>query len=512
MLQCALWELGDSPPSLYRPDCDCWQKFGTGIGNDIRPSISHLKELYPTLRRDIKQAGGICRIWARMFPRGLEMATSKLGSLATKSCDQTARQTDSAQIPYSQYRSYNDAWQGQSAQMPYWQHPSSNDAWQGQPAQMLYCQHTSSHDAVHSSMTGNLQRIRTDSPYGRLSVPVYGRSRSRANNRRSRSRASNTQSLDGNRESTPLANRPRGRSPTVRGAKPKAKANDAKTLPDDESSYSDDSYESDSTVVRRWKSAPARKNRNASPGIEQAMRSTEKQTFDNIWLFVGGSSGFDSEFMQNISNFAQDNCIQMATIALPSSEYTLHASGAAARFLTYYDDGTLEQYLQNRFRNGLASEVGINVVIQERALRHWPDSKCDAPHHGRLDNINSTLRSFCIDGSGRQCTSKLFRASLRTFCFFGGMSRRGTCMCQIDVDTFKNRLCKRRTAALSDTLLVGEVAYACSWHDSRSPNGMLLSNEMHVVSKITSIIEVSAAMGRTLIVALDRDGDPIRSL
>ena len=110
--------------------------------------------------------------------------------------------------------------------------------------------------------------------------------------------------------------------------------------------------------------------------------------------------------------------------------------------------------------------------------------------------MNNALRAFAVDGAsialcGSHSREKLLRACFRTFSFCGPVMNKGGRFCEIDIDSFRSRMCGRRIATLSDTLLIGEVAYAQHFKPERAPNGINVWETSKPVSDLLKLFKAS---------------------
>ena len=156
----------------------------------------------------------------------------------------------------------------------------------------------------------------------------------------------------------------------------------------------------------------------------------------------------------------------------------------------------------------VVSETYLHCVVSETSLRNWPTNKYADAHLGRVDNINSVMRAFAVDGRSTAqiggTPSKLFRNEFKSCAILGSNGLFG----RIDIPTYKSRRCYMKRAGLTDSSLVEELWYAQRWKGEWAANGILLDEVQCVVSSmLDNITAISEVPQSTLVVLLTPDGD-----
>ena len=77
------------------------------------------------------------------------------------------------------------------------------------------------------------------------------------------------------------------------------------------------------------------------------------------------------------------------------------------------DSGLLAAAAKRKLNAKIADHVNLHCVVSETSLHNWPTNKYADAHLGRVDNINSVMRAFTVDGRSTAqiggTPSKLFR-------------------------------------------------------------------------------------------------------
>ena len=183
-------------------------------------------------------------------------------------------------------------------------------------------------------------------------------------------------------------------------------------------------------------------------------------------------------------------------LALDTEGLVLHSSSAVAGLLRYWDDRSLRRMIEATTGHKLLESASLSCAVSEHAFRRFPNKSNEEPWRLRLDNVNACLRTFAVDGkSTKMCSSghtckdeKLLRSALKQFVFMSDK-----CFGDVDVASFRHRLCYRRTAALTDGLFVDQVWYAAWYTPSRAPHGMRVHETSNVL-EISLQVSTRAAM------------------
>ena len=79
----------------------------------------------------------------------------------------------------------------------------------------------------------------------------------------------------------------------------------------------------------------------------------------------------------------------------------------------------------------------MHCVVSETSLHNWPTYKYADAHLGRVDNVNSVMRAFTVDGRSTAqvggTPSKLFRNEFKSCAILGSNGLFG----RIDIQTYK---------------------------------------------------------------------------
>ena len=204
---------------------------------------------------------------------------------------------------------------------------------------------------------------------------------------------------------------------------------------------------------------------------------------------------------------------------MPSKNRVLHTPNAVGRLLQCLDDGTLESTVHKELKTSVCGTLNIHCAVAEDGLGRIPTSGEEPAWRNRIDNVNATLRAFTVDGKttallngyGDERHEKLFRSDMKEFVAWGRPGK-DVALLSISVPAYRDRLCWRRTAALTDSLLVSELAFAGWFAPDRAPNGVQVD---YVKDPLTYAIECIRASTSTpcrcLILMLTPNGIMLRS-
>ena len=182
---------------------------------------------------------------------------------------------------------------------------------------------------------------------------------------------------------------------------------------------------------------------------------------DEVWIIAGDDAlmpDFVNEFRS--ASARSDLHWQVRCVRLPT-DLVLHTGVAIAQVLFAIDAGLLK----------FGSACRLHCAVSECALRRWPTTS-QRVHELRLDNINSSLRAFGVDGQNTRraagsCQREfLLRSSLGSFVMLGDQVQG-----DIEADVYKRRLTKIGKRALTDENLAEELTVARSYTPRRAPNG-----------------------------------------
>jgi hypothetical protein len=154
----------------------------------------------------------------------------------------------------------------------------------------------------------------------------------------------------------------------------------------------------------------------------------------------------------------------------------------------------------------------VHCAVSEAMLKQWP--KCvRGAHKSRLDNVNSCLRCFGVDGgstrqmendAGTQHSGEfLVRSSLKTFMMLGDGP-----IGRIDTNKYRRRLTWLQKRALSDENFLEELVFAGLSQPQTSRNGMTLMYDRggELMKMFQTMVEVSGLGKNVLVLVLDPKG------
>ena len=203
------------------------------------------------------------------------------------------------------------------------------------------------------------------------------------------------------------------------------------------------------------------------------------------------------DFNTNIKERAVDLGWKTKFVKLPT-DLVVHTGVAICQMLFALDAGMFPRAER------------VHTVVSEVNLRSWPKSS-GSVHRQRLDNINSSLRAFGVDGQSTRLVNKgantgefLLRSMLGSFVFIGdGL------MGDLDADLYRKRLTKLKKRALTDENFAEEMVFAALYGPERAPNGMRLQKQAGLSKLMEHMVEVSGNGSNVTLVVLAPDGDPL---
>ena len=160
-----------------------------------------------------------------------------------------------------------------------------------------------------------------------------------------------------------------------------------------------------------------------------------------------------------------------------------------------------------------SEQTRLGCVVSEACLKSWPKNSSSV-HVGRVDNINSCLRAFGVDG---QSTNKrrhhndcdapsefLPRSALRSFAVLGD-----GVFGSVDTLQYRQRMTELGQRALTDQSFAEELMYANLSSPNVARNGMQLFQESGMKPLLRHIAKVSGTGSNVRLVVLSPDGEPL---
>ena len=223
---------------------------------------------------------------------------------------------------------------------------------------------------------------------------------------------------------------------------------------------------------------------------------------DEIWI-IAGDDALMPHFLDYLAEVATaETNWHVKAVRLPT-QLVVHTGVAISQLLFAIDAGIIPT----------SKHMQVHCVVSECNLKVWPTTS-QAVHKQRLDNINFSLRAFCVDGQSTRAIEKdqsakssgefLLRSSLGSFVMIGD-----GVFGDIDTDTYKRRLTWLGKRALTDENLAEELVYAKFHLPRRAPNGVRLQNASGIKMLVEHIASISGLGRHVLLLVLSPSGDPI---
>eukprot|EP00973_Karenia_brevis_P003517 487377-Karenia_brevis.AAC.1 len=506
---------GPNPQALWKPN---WVSFGDGLSKDL--GLPKLFSSNQKLGKTVKKHGGVAAIWRGCFPEAAVVASLRYGPPGVNTNLMKAQHMGqpmnssfaqpmmapmypTQHMPQAVPSSFP---QPMMTQMP------SGFTHHGPP--MLFSQPPQP-GMVGSSPFDAPWTSRSDSLYEVPRKSRRGRSSSAKRRRKDISPDSSSRSPSSKQCRRVKRGKLRSRSkrktkqPSQRRSKSSASSSPQRRGRSRSAESPDNLTETD--CPNRSHSAPP-----VMPAGQPCKIEELDGQIHNIWIVVGDDC-LISDFEHKVQGMCQTHQWHYIPVALPARGLVLHSGSAVAGIVRYLDDGALERLIFNVTNHKVSDDFTVSCAISEDALHRWPRSATEEPWKLRVDNISRCIHPFTVDGkSTRSCSSsdqvkdeKLLRSAFHKFIFMGPSATQG-CFGEVDVGMYRKRLCRRRTAALTDNLLVDQIWYAWYYMPNRAPNGFRLANVLDAVDEMASCIHTSHGDGPgTLIILLTPHGHNI---
>jgi len=548
----AIERVGQYPASLQKDD---WCGFGDGVAKEMKPKLAEFYQINFKLRANVKDRGGAAEMWRRCFPSAAKRASLKFGPPASN-YRASLRQPSGGNLNY-QCQGFFQPWvpQWPYAQMPpsQWcqQYPnSSSSPWsyqQGYPYPMgtqgqqpMYMQ-----PAQAFVMQG-----------GPASAKMGGASDSHAG--ANDLIDSDDSSSDSSSKDKPSSGKPPPQTHTAAPAATDASTGGAadsraadKGQPDPDRSSSDDSSPTNSPPLEpkasvakggyvrsrsppprvdcpRSVSAPPRiiltpgptddrrpslspsspRVRGPSPAPEIPIETTQhsETKASDLWLLAN----IDNWNLQILAKAAVEHGWHFVQVKMPAS-MSLHHGVVMSQLTFCLDSGILERVVPVRFK----PDIRLHAAVAEPLLQKWP-THTEPAHKQGLHNPNACLRAFGVDGEQTRkmetdagipnSDERFLRSSLKTFTFFGPEGAYGS----MEVDTYRERMCYFRRAALTDNAFIEELTFAHLYCPHVAPNGLMLGRKDDVVEALVHDILIRCGTGsQVVVIAAASDGKPL---
>ena len=157
----------------------------------------------------------------------------------------------------------------------------------------------------------------------------------------------------------------------------------------------------------------------------------------------------------------------MTTVLLPKQEARISDSSSAS--VQEYPRNIYFTVASNVLKDiggeaTLSDTLKLHCYVSEEGFKKFPTAFDEQAARNKFDSIYECLRAFAADQNPAPRVSdkskeKLVRSNMISFAFAGKERTSATPWGSIDIEKFRQRMCARRTATLSEDLLISEMVF-----------------------------------------------------